>query len=184
MSDDFEKLIKMRALARLGGGQERIDKQHSKGRMTARERVEMLLDEGSFEEFDMFKTHRCVQFGMAGKEFLGDGVITGYGTINGRVVYVFSQDFTVFGGSLSETFAEKVCKIMDLAMKNGAPVIGLECNEFRSYPPDFSNFRPMCRWCCLFTRTDGFFHYGQKQQLHVSHGPQGCKVRDPRRCNG
>ena len=125
MSNDFDKLLKMRNLARMGGGQERIDKQHAKGRMTARERVEMLLDEGSFEEFDMFKTHRCTQFGMEGKEFLGDGVITGYGTINGRIVYVFSQDFTVFGGSLSETFAEKVCKIMDLAMKNGAPVIGM-----------------------------------------------------------
>src|SRR5210317_1152385 len=125
MSNDFDKLLKMRNLARMGGGQERIDKQHAKGRMTARERIEMLLDEGSFEEFDMFKTHRCTQFGMKGKEFLGDGVITGYGTINGRIVYVFSQDFTVFGGSLSETFAEKVCKIMDLAMKNGAPVIGL-----------------------------------------------------------
>ena len=125
MSNDFDKLLKMRNLARLGGGQERIDKQHAKGRMTARERIHMLLDEGSFEEFDMFKTHRCTQFGMEGKEFLGDGVITGYGTIDGRVVYVFSQDFTVFGGSLSETFAEKVCKIMDLAMKNGAPVIGM-----------------------------------------------------------
>jgi propionyl-CoA carboxylase beta chain len=125
MKDKLDKLIKMRADAVLGGGQERIEKQHAKGRMTARERIEMLLDEGSFEEFDMFKTHRCTQFGMEGKEFLGDGVITGYGTINGRVVYVFSQDFTVFGGSLSETFAEKVCKIMDLAMKNGAPVIGL-----------------------------------------------------------
>jgi len=125
MNDELDKLIKIRAQAVMGGGQERIDKQHAKGRMTARERVEMLLDEGSFEEFDMFKTHRCTQFGMTGKEFLGDGVITGYGTINGRVVYVFSQDFTVFGGSLSETFAEKVCKIMDLAMKNGAPVIGL-----------------------------------------------------------
>ncbi len=125
MSNDLEKLIEMRAQARLGGGQERIDKQHAKGRMTARERIELLMDEGSFEEFDMFKTHRCTQFGMGGKEFLGDGVVTGYGTINGRIVYVFSQDFTVFGGSLSETFAEKVCKIMDMAMKNGAPVIGL-----------------------------------------------------------
>jgi acetyl-CoA carboxylase carboxyltransferase component len=125
MDKDLEKLIKMRAMSRLGGGQDRIDKQHAKGRMTARERIQMLLDEGSFEEFDMFKTHRCTQFGMKGKEFLGDGVITGYGTINGRVVYVFSQDFTVFGGSLSETFAEKVCKIMDLAIKNGAPVIGM-----------------------------------------------------------
>ena len=125
MSNDFDKLLQMRELARLGGGQERIDKLHAQDRMTARERIAMLLDAGSFEEFDMFKTHRCNQFGMEGKEFLGDGVITGYGTINGRIVYVFSQDFTVFGGSLSETFAEKVCKIMDLALKNGAPIIGL-----------------------------------------------------------
>ena len=125
MKNRLDELIKLRAKARMGGGQERIDKQHAKGRMTARERIEMLLDPGSFEEFDMFKTHRSTQFGMEDKEFLGDGVVTGYGTVNGRIVYVFSQDFTVFGGSLSETFAEKICKIMDLAAKNGAPVIGL-----------------------------------------------------------
>ncbi len=124
MQEKLDELMKLRAKARLGGGQERIDKQHAKGRMTARERIELFLDDGSFEEFDMFKTHRCTQFGMKEKEFLGDGVVTGYGTVNGRVVYIFSQDFTVFGGSLSETFAEKICKVMDLAMKNGAPVIG------------------------------------------------------------
>jgi propionyl-CoA carboxylase beta chain len=125
MKKNLDQLLKLRAEARMGGGQERIDQLHAKNRMTARERLELLLDEGSFEEFDMFKTHRCRHFGMEDKEFLGDGVVTGYGTVNGRIVYVFAQDFTVFGGSLSETFAEKICKIMDLAMKNGAPVIGL-----------------------------------------------------------
>ncbi len=125
MTKQLDDLLKLRARARLGGGQERIDKLHAKGSMTARERLALLLDEGSFEEFDMFKTHRCHQFGMEETEFFGDGVVTGYGTIDGRIVYVFSQDFTVFGGSLSETFAEKICKVMDLAMKNGAPVIGL-----------------------------------------------------------
>lgn len=109
----------------LGGGLKRIEKQHSLGRMTARERIDQLLDKDSFEEFDMFKTHRCTDFGMASKKFPGDGVVTGHGTIDGRIVYVFSQDFTVLGGSLSETYAEKICKIMDLAVKNGAPVIGL-----------------------------------------------------------
>ncbi len=111
--------------ARSGGGKKRIDAQHAKGKLTARERLEALLDEGSFEEFDMFKAHRCVEFGMGEVSYPGDGVITGWGTINGRQVYVFSQDFTVFGGSLSETHAEKICKIMDMAMRNGAPIIGI-----------------------------------------------------------
>ncbi len=111
--------------AQLGGGQKRIDSQHSKGKLTARERLDLLLDEGSFEEIGMFVEHRSTQFGLERQKFLGDGVVTGYGTIDGRLVYVFSQDFTVFGGSLSETHAEKICKIMDLAMENGAPVIGL-----------------------------------------------------------
>jgi len=124
-NDQVDHLIELRAKARLGGGQERIDKLHAKGLKTARERIDLLLDPGSFEEFDMFKLHRCRDFGMESKQFPGDGVVTGYGTINGRIVYVFAQDFTVLGGSLSETFAEKICKIMDLAMKNGAPVIGL-----------------------------------------------------------
>lgn len=123
--DKIKKLIDLRAEAKLGGGQKRIDAQHSKGKYTARERIEMLLDEGSFEEFDMFVTHRCTNFGMEKSKFLSDGVVTGHGTIDGRVVYVFSQDFTVFGGSLSETFAQKICKVMDMAMKAGAPVIGI-----------------------------------------------------------
>ncbi|MFT4855707.1 MAG: propionyl-CoA carboxylase beta chain [Algoriphagus sp.] len=111
--------------ALLGGGQSRIDSQHKKGKLTARERVDLLLDEGSFQEIDKFVLHRTKDFGLDKEHYLGDGVVTGYGEVNGRLVYVFSQDFTVFGGSLSETHAEKICKIMDMAMKNGAPVIGL-----------------------------------------------------------
>jgi len=121
----LRELESRRVEARLGGGQRRIDAQHKKGKLTARERIEILLDEDSFEEFDMFKAHRCVDFGMDKVKVPGDGVVTGWGTINGRIVYVFSQDFTVLGGSLSETHAEKICKIMDMAMKSGAPVIGL-----------------------------------------------------------
>ena len=123
--DKIKKLIDLRSEAKLGGGIKRIDAQHAKGKYTARERIEMLLDDGSFEEYDMFVTHRCTNFGMEKTKYLSDGVVTGYGTIDGRVVYVFAQDFTVFGGSLSETFAQKICKIMDMAMKNGAPVIGI-----------------------------------------------------------
>ncbi len=111
--------------AKLGGGQQRIDAQHKKGKLTARERIHFLLDANSFEEIGALVTHRSTDFGMADQQFLGDGVVTGYGTIGGRLMYVFAQDFTVFGGSLSETHAEKICKIMDLALKNGAPVIGL-----------------------------------------------------------
>ncbi|MBB5221723.1 propionyl-CoA carboxylase beta chain [Amaricoccus macauensis] len=125
MKDILDELETRRAEARLGGGIHRIEAQHAKGKLTARERIEVLLDEGSFEEFDMFVSHRCVDFGMAKTSYPGDGVVTGWGTINGRQVYVFSQDFTVFGGSLSETHAQKICKIMDMAVQNGAPVIGL-----------------------------------------------------------
>jgi len=125
MKDILQELDRRRDEARLGGGQSRIDSQHAKGKLTARERIDLLLDAGSFEEFDMFKTHRCTDFGMDQHQTYGDGVVTGWGTINGRMVYVFSQDFTVFGGSLSETHAEKICKIMDMAMQNGAPVIGI-----------------------------------------------------------
>lgn len=121
----LKELIELRAKAKLGGGQKRIDSQHAKGKYTAHERIEMLLDEGSFEELDMFVTHRCHNFGLENEVYLGDGVVTGSGTIDGRLVYVFAQDFTVFGGSLSETMAQKICKVMDLAMKMGAPVIGI-----------------------------------------------------------
>jgi acetyl-CoA carboxylase carboxyltransferase component len=128
MSNQLEKvkeLIAFREQARLGGGIKAIEKQHAKGKYTARERINMLLDEGSFEEFDMFVKHRCTNFDQDKKHFLGDGVVTGYGTIEGRLVYVFAQDFTVFGGSLSETMSLKICKVMDQAMKMGAPVIGI-----------------------------------------------------------
>lgn len=128
MSDNQNKvaeLINLREEARLGGGQKRIDAQHEKGKYTARERIQMLLDEGSFEEFDMFVTHRCADFGMEKSHTYGDGVVTGYGTIDGRLVYIFAQDFTVSGGSLSKTMSEKICKVMDMAMKAGAPCIGL-----------------------------------------------------------
>jgi len=121
----INQLLDKREKAKLGGGQKRIDAQHNKGKMTARERIDLLLDEGSFEEFDIFVSHRCKDFGIDNEKYMTDGVITGYGTVDGRIVYVFAQDFTVFGGSLSEMFAKKICKVMDQAMKVGAPLIGL-----------------------------------------------------------
>jgi methylmalonyl-CoA decarboxylase subunit alpha len=121
----IKELLEKREQAKLGGGVKRIEAQHSKGKLTARERINLLLDEGSFEEFDMFVTHRCTEFGLDEQRFYSDGVVTGFGTIDGRLVYVYAQDFTVFGGSLSLAYAEKICKIMDKAMKVGAPVIGL-----------------------------------------------------------
>ena len=125
MENILQQLEKRRKDARLGGGEKRVEAQHQKGKLTARERLEVLLDRNSFEEFDMFVTHNCADFGMESQKIPGDGVITGWGTINGRLVYVFSQDFTVLGGSLSESHAKKICKIMDMAVQNRAPVIGL-----------------------------------------------------------
>ncbi|MCD7971563.1 MAG: acyl-CoA carboxylase subunit beta [Candidatus Azobacteroides sp.] len=123
--EKVKELIQLRQKARLGGGEKRIESQHKKGKYTARERIAMLLDEGSFEEFDMFVQHRCSNFNLEKETYLGDGVVIGYGTIDGRLVYIYAQDFTVFGGSLSETMALKICKVMDQAMKMGAPVIGI-----------------------------------------------------------
>lgn len=123
--EKIKELVDKRAAARLGGGQERIDAQHAKGKLTARERLALLLDEGSFEEFDMFVQHRCTNFGMDSQIHDGDGVVTGMGTIDGRLVYVYSQDFTVFGGTMSETMAMKICKVLDMAIRNGAPFIGI-----------------------------------------------------------
>lgn len=125
MQEIIQELEERRKRARLGGGQKRIDSQHARGKLTARERIDVFLDEGSFEEWDMFVEHRCTDFNMQESSTPGDGVVTGYGTVNGRLVFVFSQDFTVFGGSLSESHANKICKVMDQAMKVGAPVIGL-----------------------------------------------------------
>src|SRR5436190_5745673 len=124
-AEGLARLHEMRERAYLGGGERRIQQQHAKGKLTARERIDLLLDEASFEEIDMFVTHRIADFGMGDQQILGDGVVTGWGKIDGRLVYVFSQDFTVFGGSLSEGHAAKIVKIMEMAMKNGAPVIGL-----------------------------------------------------------
>src|SRR5436190_2947955 len=125
MTSKLNILEQKKAEALLGGGQKRIDAQHKKGKLTARERIHFLLDEGSFEEIGMLVTHRAVDFDLDKEKYLGDGVVTGYGTVNGRLVYVYAQDFTVFGGSLSETHAKKICRIMDLALENGAPVVGL-----------------------------------------------------------
>jgi propionyl-CoA carboxylase beta chain len=125
IEDRFKRLEAMRLEALAGGGPERVAAQHKRGKLTARERIELLLDPGSFEELDAFVKHRCIDFGMAEKQTLGDGVITGHGTVNGRRTFVFSQDFTVFGGSLSGSYAKKICKVMDLALKVGAPVVGL-----------------------------------------------------------
>ena len=150
--DKIRQLVEKREKARLGGGEKAIEKQHERGKYTARERIAMLLDEGSFEEFDMFMRHRCHNFGMEKKQYDGDGVVTGYGTIDGRLVYVFAQDFTVNAGSLSETLAQKICKVMDLAMKMGAPVIGINdsggariqegVNALAGYAEIFERYRP------------------------------------------
>jgi len=121
----IDELERRRAAARMGGGEKRIKAQHDKGKLSARERIDVMLDPGSFEEFDMFVEHDCTEFGMADKKIPGDGVVTGSGTINGRLVYVFAKDFTVFGGSLSLAHARKICKVQDAALKNGAPIIGL-----------------------------------------------------------
>jgi propionyl-CoA carboxylase beta chain len=124
-ADRIEQLKRISAEAEAGGGAERREREHQAGKLSARERIDLLLDEGSFEELDKFVRHRCVDFGAEENRPVGDGFVTGYGRIEGRLIYVFAQDFTVFGGSLSETNAQKICKVMDLAMRNGAPVVGL-----------------------------------------------------------
>jgi acetyl-CoA carboxylase carboxyltransferase component len=157
----LNKLIELRNEAKMGGGEKRIEKHHSQGKMTARERIDVLLDEGSLEEMDMFITHRCTNFGMEKTKFMGDGVVTGHGTIDGRVVYVYATDFTVFGGSMSETMAQKICKVMDMALKVGAPVIGINDSGgariqegVGSLAGYYCYFWPLCWWCCLFTCID------------------------------
>src|SRR6266436_492662 len=125
MRDKLDLLERRIAESEQGGGEKRVKAQHAKGKLSARERLDLLLDEGTFVELDRFVVHRSTDFGLENEKYYGDGVVTGYGRIDGRLVYVFSQDFTVFGGSLSESFAEKICKVMDLAMRNGAPVVGL-----------------------------------------------------------
>ena len=139
-TEKIKELLAKREQARLGGGEKAIDKQHARGKYTARERIEMLVDKGSFEEYDMFKLHRCHNFGMEKKQYLGDGVVAGSATIDGRLVYVYAQDFTVNGGSLSETMSQKICKVMDMAMTNGAPVIFGPCAGGAVYSPALTDF--------------------------------------------
>ena len=191
-----DKLARLRALrdeARLGGGAKRIEQQHARGKLTARERVALLLDEGSFAELDAFVTHRASDFGLDDEHYLGDGVITGYGTIDGRTVFVYSQDFTVFGGSLSEAHAEKICKVMDLAMENGAPIIGLTDSggariqegvvsprrlrrhlpaqhaRLRRGPAALGHHRPVRRRRGLLAGDHRFHRHGRGDELHVRH---------------
>ncbi|HIN06675.1 MAG TPA: methylmalonyl-CoA carboxyltransferase, partial [Dehalococcoidia bacterium] len=125
MDQKLESLEQLRSQARKGGGQQRIDQQHGRGKLTARERLALLMDEGTFEEIDTFVTHRATEFGLADRKFLGDAVVTGHGKVEGRQVFAFAQDFTVFGGSLSEVVSQKICKVMDLAAKTGCPVVGI-----------------------------------------------------------
>ena len=200
MRDILDQLEAKRSEAQLGGGPKRIETQHAKGKLTARERLDILLDTGSFEEYDMYKTHRCSDFGMESQQIAGDGVVTGWGTINGRPAYVFSQDFTVFGGSLSETHAEKICKIMDLAMQNGVPVIGLNdsggariqegvaslgrlCRGFpaqraglRRGAADLHDHGPLRRRGGLFAGNDRLHLHGQGHSYMFVTGPDGRKT--------
>ena len=202
MQDIIQQLAATRDAALLGGGSKRIESHHSKGKLTARERIELLLDQGSFEEWDMFVEHRCVDFGMADNKIPGDGVVTGYGMINGRVVFVFSQDFTVFGGSLSEAHAEKICKIMDHAIRVGAPVIGLndsggariqegvaslggyaevfQRNVMASgvIPQSFCHYGALRWWRGVFTGNDRFQLHGERHLLHVRDRSRCRQVRD------
>ena len=190
MHDIQQRLEAKRALARLGGGEKRIAAQHAKGKLTARERLELLFDEGTFEEWDMFVEHRCVDFGMQDNKIPGDGVVTGYGMINGRLAFSFSQDFTVFGGALSESHAEKICKVMDQAMKVGAPVIGLNDSggariqegvaSLGGYADVFqkNDHGTLCWRCGLFASDDRLHLHGQGQLLHVCHRPRGGEDGD------
>jgi propionyl-CoA carboxylase beta chain len=184
MRDIIAELEEKRAAARAGGGQRRINAQHGKGKLTARERLDALLDPGSFEEYDMFVEHRCADFGMADQRVPGDGVVTGHGTVNGRLVFVFSQDFTVFGGSLSKAHAEKICKIMDHAMRVGAPVIGLNdsggariqegVDSLAGYADVFQRnvlASGVVPQISVIMGHDRLYFYGQRFLIHVRHRP-------------
>lgn len=195
MEDRLEQLRRLRAEAQRGGGPERIAQQHAKGKLTARERLELLLDKGSFREVDPFVTTRVTDFGLAERRYLGDGVVTGWGTIDGRLVYVYAQDFTVLGGSLGEGHARKIVKIMDMAMKNGAPIIGLNDSggariqegvlSLGGYADIFLRnvmlsgvvpqisaiLGPCAGGGCLLPCPHGFHFYGPRDQLYVHHRP-------------
>ena len=179
MKELISNLEVLNRKAEKGGGDARIEKQHSVGKLTARERIDLLLEKGSFIELDKLVTHRCTDFGMEKQKFAGDGVVTGYGMIGKRLVYVFAQDFTVFGGALSETHAKKICKVMDMAMQMGAPIIGLNdsggariqegVRSLAGYAEIFlrNSMASLCRWCCLFSCIDRFYFDGEKLRLYV-----------------
>ena len=183
MADDrIQRLQEMKNRALEGGGTKRMEDQHKKGKLTARERIDVLLDEGSFEEIGMFVQHRSSDFGLEKQKYLGDGVVTGHGRINGRLVAVFSQDFTVFGGSLSEAHAEKICRLMDLALKLGIPVIGLNDSggariqegvvSLGGCAATFRNSGAMCGRSGLLTGDHRFCFHGEGEFIHVRHRPQ------------
>ena len=181
MSNQLEKikeLIDRRTAARLGGGEKAIAKQHEKGKYTARERIAMLLDEGSFEEMDMFVEHRCTNFGMEKKHYPGDGVVTGCGTIDGRLVYIFAQDFTVSAGSLSETMSLKICKIMDQAMKMGAPCIGINDSNVLHVPYWSESGKDRNRRRCQ----PGKFGWCKRTLYQIRCNSLHCKDRRGRSC--
>jgi propionyl-CoA carboxylase beta chain len=168
MRDKLALLERRAAEAELGGGEARLKAQHAKGKLSARERLDLLLDEGTFVELDRFVVHRSHDFGLEEQLFYGDGVVTGYGRIDGRLVYVFSQDFTVFGGSLSESFAEKICKVMDLAVRNGAPVIGLNDSGGARIQEGVAGHHRL-------------YVHGAQDELHVRHRAQRREDGDARR---
>ena len=204
MKDILDKLEQRRDQARLGGGEARIEAQHKRGKLTARERVELLLDKGSFEEFDMFVEHRSSDFGMEKTKIPGDGVVTGWGTVNGRTVFLFAKDFTVFGGSLSETHAQKIIKVQDAAMKARAPIIGLfdaggariqegvaslggygevfkrNVIASRRHPADQRHHGAVRRRRRLFAGDDRLHLHGARHELHVRHRPRRGEDRDQR----
>ncbi len=208
MKDIVERLEKRRAAARQGGGEARIEAQHKRGKLTARERIELLLDKGSFEEFDMFVEHRSTEFGMEKSKIPGDGVVTGWGTVNGRTVFLFSKDFTVFGGSLSETHAQKIVKVQDMAMKARAPIIGLfdaggariqegvaalggygevfQRNVIASgvIPQISRHHGPVRRRRRLFAGDDRLHLHGARHELHVRHRPRRGEDRHQRGGDG
>ena len=193
----YKKFEELDKVAALGGGVVRIDKQHEAGRMTARERIDMLLDKGTFVELDKFVTHRCTNFGMEKNKIPGDGVVSGYGKIEGRQVFVYAYDFTAYGGTLSSTNAAKIVKVQTLALKNGAPVIALNdsggariqegVGSLAGYAsifyqntmasgvvPQISYPRSLCRWSLLLAGTDRFHFYGEREEPYV-HNRTGCR---------
>ena len=198
MERKLDILAQKKAEAKLGGGEKRIEAQHNKGKLTARERLHFLFDEGTFEEIGMLVTHRSTNFGLDKQKILGDGVVTGYGYVNGRLIYAFAQDFTVLGGSLAEAHAQKICRIMDLAMDNGAPVIGLNDSggariqegvvSLAGYAdifyrntkasgviPQISfNHGTLCRWSCIFSGTYRFYYDGRKHIIYVCNRTKCC----------